>query len=175
MAESKMTGVESRKQELILGLKSARGEILQMASQVSEESASEAFLGIWSLKDLLAHLEGWDHTNYEAVNEILAGIYPGFFKYYDLDWKSYNRELVEKYRKTTLLEQVIAARDSHDQLLRYLGSLSPVELMNGKTSRPGGRIITIRHLLTVEMRDELIHGEQINKHFGMHVQREQLD
>ena len=58
----------------------------------------QVLLGIWTIKDLLAHLIGWDFTNLQAIQQILAGQYPTFFKYYDKDWQSYNARLVLEYR-----------------------------------------------------------------------------
>ena len=40
-----------------------RRKILDAASSPSPEQQDEVFLGIWSVKDLLAHLAGWNVTN----------------------------------------------------------------------------------------------------------------
>lgn len=40
-----------------------RRNSLDAASSPSPERQDEVFLGIWSVKDLLAHLAGWDVTN----------------------------------------------------------------------------------------------------------------
>jgi len=40
-----------------------RRKILDAASAPSPEQRDEVFLGIWSVKDLLAHLAGWNVTN----------------------------------------------------------------------------------------------------------------
>ena len=40
-----------------------RRKILDAASSPSPEQQDEVFLGIWSVKDPLAHLAGWDVTN----------------------------------------------------------------------------------------------------------------
>ena len=48
----------SRKEEIIAGLIAARGKILEVAEALPAEKQDEVFLGVWSLKDLLAHLVG---------------------------------------------------------------------------------------------------------------------
>ena len=40
-----------------------RRKILDAASSLSLEQQDEVLLGIWSVKDLLAHPAGWDVTN----------------------------------------------------------------------------------------------------------------
>ncbi|HEC60845.1 MAG TPA: hypothetical protein ENI27_01170 [bacterium] len=88
---------QMKKDEIISGLVEVRRKILEAASSLSPNQQNEVFLGVWSVKDLLAHLVGWDYINLEAVKEILAGQKPGFWEHYDRDSKSYNARLVEKY------------------------------------------------------------------------------
>lgn len=65
----------SRKQEIIAGLIVARQHILDAIADLPSDKQAEVFLGTWSIKDLLAHLVGWDFTNIEAVTDIRAGQY----------------------------------------------------------------------------------------------------
>ncbi len=53
-----MTSVTQTKREAIIsGLIEVRRNILDAASSLPPEARDEIFLGIWSVKDLLAHLE----------------------------------------------------------------------------------------------------------------------
>ena len=70
---------QAEKDGIIGGLVAARGEILDTVRLLSPAQQDEVFLGEWSVKDLLAHLVGWDYTNQEAVAEILEGKKPGFW------------------------------------------------------------------------------------------------
>jgi hypothetical protein len=136
-----------------------------------ENCRDEIFLGIWTIKDLLAHLVGWDFTNLKAVQEILAGQYPSFFQYYDKDWQSYNHQLVEKYRKESLAEVVAEVEDSHRQLVLFLQSLSAEEVVRGKVRRVNGRSVTIRNLLISEAGDESKHVEQVIAFYEQRIAR----
>src|SRR5688572_16499396 len=69
----------SRKEEIIDGLIVARQRILDAVSDLSPDKHDQVFLGTWSIKDMLAHLVGWDVTNIDAVTDIRAGHPPHVF------------------------------------------------------------------------------------------------
>jgi hypothetical protein len=161
------TSLEEQKSQLIGGLVEARSKIMQAVRAVPLGRSDEVFLGVWSLRDLLAHLEGWDFTNLQAVEDILAGLPPAFFQYYDKDWGSYNRRLVEEYKRSDFEQLLVEIDASHRQLIAYLDALPARELVHGKVKRETGRSVTIRNLLRAEARDETIHAEQIRAYFGL--------
>ncbi|HLF74843.1 MAG TPA: hypothetical protein VI524_10885, partial [Anaerolineales bacterium] len=59
--------------EIISALVKARQDILVEVSALAEADQERVFLGIWSVKDVLAHLAGWDYTNMEAARYVMAG------------------------------------------------------------------------------------------------------
>jgi hypothetical protein len=150
-----------RKADLIDRLVKARQNLVQVAQSVPEEQRGKAFLGSWCIKDLLAHLIGWDYTNHQAIQEILSGKSPAFFLQYDKDWQSYNARLVKQYRIEPFDALLAEAAESHAQWIEYLRALSPEDVVNGKGRSPKGRTITIRNLLIAEARDESKHAEQV--------------
>jgi hypothetical protein len=153
--------IDDHKHELIEALVSARRSILDEVASLPFERLDEVFLGVWSVKDLLAHLVGWDHTNLQAVQEIVAGEPPAFFRNYDKDWQSYNARLVQEYKTEPFDVLLAEITDSHQFLVGYLASLPAKMLVEGKVRNEKGRTITIRNLLRVEASDERIHAEQI--------------
>ena len=94
-----MNKAQAKKDEVISGLVEARACILAAATQLPVEKQDQVFLGTWSVKDLLAHLMGWDFTNVEASQEILECKLPSFYAHHDRDWRTYNAGLVERYKK----------------------------------------------------------------------------
>ena len=157
--------LEEQKSRLIGELISARSRILQAAIEIPAERVDEIFLGTWSIKHLLAHLKGWDLTNLQAIQEILAGKPPSFFNQYDPDWQTYNQSLIEQYLRPSLADLLVDVQASHLKLTGYLGSLSARDIMNGKVKRETGRVVTVRNLLCVEACDEIKHAEQIAEYF----------
>jgi hypothetical protein len=158
------TKSETRKRELLSGLAETRVAILHTTSQLSPETQNTVFLGVWSVVDLIAHLAGWDITNLAAAKDIQAGKLPEFHAHYDKDWKTYNAELVAKYKRDDFDELLKLVEDSQHQLLEYLESL-PAEILGkdfGVRSGRGTRV-TIARLLQAEWKDEQEHLRQIRK------------
>ncbi len=157
--------VSDRKDEFIRELADARRGILELAREIPPQRLDEPFLGVWSIKDLLAHLIGWDFTNLQAIQEILDGTVPTFFRYYDKDWHSYNAGLVEKYKKEPFEALLAELNDSHHQLVTFLQALPPNDLVKGKARSEKGRTVTIRNLLQSESKDESDHAGQVRAYF----------
>ena len=157
--------VEERKRALIDGLAAARAHVLEAVRAVPPERGAEVFLGTWSILDLLAHLEGWDFTNLQAVQEILGGTPPSFFQYADKDWASYNQRLVATYRRGSLEQMLAEVGDSHRRLVDTLESLPAREVALGKVRRETGRSVSVAALLRAEARDEEKHAGQVRGYF----------
>jgi hypothetical protein len=152
--------------QLIDELAAAREALVEAIRAVPPERAGEVFLGEWCLLDLMAHLQGWDATNQAAIEEILAGEYPGFFQYFDSNWRSYNQRLVAQYRQADFKGQMAEMEASHRRLVAFLETLPEDMLAKGKARRPNGRSVTIRNLLHAEAQDELEHASQVRKGFS---------
>jgi hypothetical protein len=156
---------EARKEAIILELIEARACILAAASGLPVEKQDEFFLGVWSVKDLLAHLVGWDYTNIEAAKEIQEGKLPSFYDQYDRGWRSYNAKLVKEYRREDFGELVSSVEESHRELVEYLRGVPAEEFDKDRGIRAGRWKVTIARLLEVEAKDEWEHCRQI-KEFG---------
>lgn len=149
---------QAKKDEIISGLVEARRKILDVAGMLSPAEQDEVFLGVWTVKDLIAHLVGWDYTNLEAVQAILAGQRPSFWGYYDRDWKTYNARLVAEYRRDDFAELVASVEESHRKLIGFLQAIPADEYIRRK------KIVT---LLRAESKDENTHYGQM-KEFREH-------
>jgi hypothetical protein len=150
-----------RKEQVLSAWIEARRNILAEATSLSEEHQNQVFLGIWTIKDLLAHLIGWDLTNIDAVKSVLNGRIPDFYKHHDRDWQAYNALLVKKHKKDSFKELVEEARESQEQLLAFLNTV-PAEHFNKDFGvRFCGYKVTIQRLLDAERKDEQTHLGQI--------------
>jgi hypothetical protein len=148
--------------DLLTHLITTRAAILHTTSQISPTAQNTIFLGVWTIKDLLAHLAGWDFTNLGAAMDIQSGKLPEFYARYDKNWKTYNAELVEKYKRDDFEELLALVRDSHSKSIEYLESV-PAEAFEqdfGVRSGRGARV-TIARLLQAELEDEQEHLRQI--------------
>jgi hypothetical protein len=152
---------QARKEEIILALVKTRQNILAEVSTLSKADRERVFLGTWSVKDLLAHLAGWDFTNMEAVKSVLAGNLPPFYEYHGRDWQTYNAMLVAKYRKNSLRELLATVKNSQKKLIEILGSVPSEDFNKDFGVRFRGYKVTIQRLLEAETKDEQVHCRQI--------------
>jgi hypothetical protein len=156
---------QANKDEAISGLIEARGCILAAATLLPVEKRGQVFLGTWSVRDLLAHLVGWDFTNIEAGREILEGKLPSFYAHHDRDWRTYNAGLVERYKKDDWADMVSAVEESHRRLIGFLQRVAVEEFDRDRGLRAGRYKVTIARLIKAETTDERKHCEQIRE-FG---------
>src|SRR5512143_3352468 len=117
--ESKRDKSVLKKAQVSSALEDVRRKILVEEATFPEEQQDRAFVGIWSVKDLLAHLAGWDHTNIKAASEVMAGELPSFYAHHDHDWQTYNAMLVSRHRRDSLEECVALAENTHRQLIEF--------------------------------------------------------
>ena len=152
------------KQELLSAVIKTRNAVIQAASSLSPTAQDTVFLGIWSVKDLIAHLIGWDFANLAAAQNIQAGKPPEFYAHYDKDWKTFNAELVAKYKRDDFEELSALSRDSQGQLIAYLEGV-PAEAFQkdfGVRSAMNDKV-TIAYLLQADIKDGQEHLKQIRE------------
>lgn len=157
------TKAQAKKDGLISGLVETRRRILNEASSLPSDKQDEAFLGVWSVGDLLAHLVGWDFTNMEAIKEILAGKVPSFYSHYDRDWKTYNAGLVAEYKRDDYADLLSSVKGSHRKLVDFLRTIPTEEFDKDRGLRFKRYKVTIARLLQAEIDDENTHHVQIKE------------
>lgn len=157
---------EERKGSIISDLREARRNILDATSSLTPEQQDEVFLGTWCVKDLLAHLVGWDLANLEAAQAILAARLPAFYAHHDRDWQTFNAHLVAEHKREDFAELVSSVEDSHQQLVAFLETVPAEEFDSDKGVRFKGFKVTIARTLQGEIKDEREHRAQIEAFAG---------
>ncbi len=157
----------TRKSLLLADLKAARSAILDAAGTVPPDRQEEIWLGDWSIRDLLAHLIGWDLALLAAAQDILIGELPSFYHLRDEDWRTINGQFVQQYNKGDYSELLNAVKESHNQLLAYLKSIPEAEFLDSHGVTYEGSPVTIGRLIAAETRDEEEHYEQLADWLGI--------
>jgi uncharacterized damage-inducible protein DinB len=153
---------ERRVQALLAEMRATRRAVLEAARSFPPALQDAPCVGVWSVKDVLAHLVGWDETNCQALDELAAGIFPSFYQFHDADWQSFNARLVQTYRVEPFSALLEAAEASHRRLCEQVLALTAETLLSLKAARPGGkRTISARYLLDYEARDDRVHTAQL--------------
>jgi uncharacterized damage-inducible protein DinB len=160
------TKAQAKKEWSISKLQRVRSELLTEAAALSRKERDTVFLGIWSVRDLLAHLAGWDYANLDAAKSILAGKLPSFYEQKDRDWQTYNAMLVKKYRRNTFRELLATLKSSQKKLINYLQTIPPEHFNKDFGVRFRGYKVTIQRLLEADIKDVQIHHQQIVDFFG---------
>lgn len=155
---------DEKKSDLIAGLRNVRERILALASSMQQSQRDEVYVGTWALKEMLAHLAGWDETNIAAVGEVLAGELPSFYDHSGKDWAGYNAKLVTEYSKDNYEDLLLLVRNTHSKLITLIEDLPVGELWKDRGIRAKGWKVTIGRLLEAELQDEEEHFSQL-KHF----------
>lgn len=157
---------QAKKDEIISELVETRRRILAAASSLPPEKQDEVFLGVWSVKDLLAHLAGWDYTNLEAAKALRAGQLPDFYSHYDRDWKTYNARLVAEHKRDDFAELLSLVQHSLQQLVAFLKTVPAEEFDKDRGVRYKRYKVTIARLLQADIRDVKTHHKQIEEFGG---------
>jgi len=159
------TKAQAKKEQLLAELQETRSSILKEVAVLSAKKQDEIFLGIWSVKDILAHLAGWDYANLEAAKAVLAGKLPAFYEHHDRDWQTYNAMLVAKYKRDSLKELLALVENSQQELIEFLQSVAPELLSKDFGVRFRGYKVTIQRLLEADIKDVQVHCQQIKDFF----------
>lgn len=160
---------QQKKDNIISALTQARRKILHVAYTLPPEKRDEVFLGVWSAKEMLAHLVGWDYTNIAATKSILAGELPEFYSHHDRDWAGYNALLVKRHKTEDYAELLHAVEASHRALVDLLGTVPADEFEKDRGVRYKRYKVTIARLLQAEIEDEEEHYRQIKEFLGSGV------
>ena len=155
---------QSVKQKIIGTLADTRQQIVVVSSALPVEKREVIFLGEWALRDLLAHLIGWDYANIQAIHDIRGGALPRVLQHWTPDWKVFNDRLVKEYRRDSWEELMASLTWSEADLMRVLNALPEEDFQFDFGVRNArGRTITIAHHLQGEIDDEKEHYEQISR------------
>ena len=152
---------EEKKARAMQDLREARQTVLAAAAAIPPTAADTVFLGEWSVKDIIAHIIGWDYANIEAVGAILAGELPAFYVHRDRDWRTFNAGLVQRYREEEYEAGLRAAQLSHQALCDVLETVPAAEFERDHGVRFRRYKVTIARLLAADSQDCRLHAQQI--------------
>jgi len=152
---------EAKKEQVLTEMIEARRQLLTAAAALPPYKQDDVLIGTWSVKDVLAHLAGWDDANLEAAHAVLAGRLPAFYAHHDHDWRSFNAQLVARYRRDDFAELLALVEETHRRLIEFVRVIPPNDLDRDTGVRFRGWRVTVARLLRAESSDEHVHRAQI--------------
>jgi len=105
----------------------------------------------WTVKDLLAHLIGWDERALTLIPLLLQNYATKIWVQTD----EYNQKLVGQWRDKPLSEVIVAVKNNHRRLVDLLNATTMTAIDMRREC--DGRVLTIRSYFIDELRD---HEEQ---------------
>lgn len=101
---------------------------------LSEAQMQEVWLGVWSVKDILAHMAGWHREMIPALERLARGERPGLegVSYDDVD--AWNARFVAERREWTPTETQAEVERSHAAFLRAAQAVPAERYQPGKTA-----------------------------------------
>ena len=122
------------KQETLDAVQTDFGKLLAAVNGLDERAMSKVFYGSWSVKDILAHVAGWQHTMTEAMERMARGERPTpeGVDYSDADkWNAKFAAAMAPQNSTTVVADL---RQSFANYLKAAKALPDDRFGEGKTA-----------------------------------------
>jgi hypothetical protein len=145
---------------IVSDLKFGRSTLLKAIEGLSERELTETpIYGEWKIKDVLAHVIGWDRRVIAILPLIL---HDRTSQVSSVEVQEHNRQSVSVWQDKSFAEVLAAIRSTHQQILDIVSALDHVEI--DKRRERNSRIITIRsYVLDIMLEHERQHALEIEQ------------
>lgn len=143
---------------IVSDLKYGRTRLLESIAGLSRRELTELpiYEG-WTIKDVLAHVVGWDHRVLKTLPLMLQD---RASEVASVEVDSYNRESVEAWRDKSLAEVLSEVQTTHRRILEIIAGLDHKEIDLRRERH--GKIITIRsYVIDVMIEHDREHAAEI--------------
>lgn len=145
------------REELMQGLDAARAKIADLLDEIDK---NEEIYPTWTIKEILAHLAGWDEAITAALHAHLDNTKPGTPAIRGVD--AYNAQSVEE-RRSLDYRQVAEEWRLNRQVLKDLITSLPQEKWDAPLLLPWGETGDIVGVIKTWISHETDHAEDIRK------------
>lgn len=125
---------------IVAEMEAVRRDLLEAIAGLSlRELTQTPVYDDWTIKDVLAHLIGWDRWSIGVLELIRQGRseeIPG------VDVEAHNRASIQQWREHSWAEVAAAVQASHQQLLAIISGMDHIEIDKRHTRQ--GRVLTVR-------------------------------
>ena len=146
--------------EIVEYVNFGRKSLLESIEGLSDdELSSVSIFGDWTIKDVLAHIIGWDYRIIDILPLIAAGRAEEIAQ---VDVDQQNQQVVSAFADKSIAEVLAEIKSTHQQVLDILTSLDYTEI--DRRHERQGRVITIRSYVIDKMIDhERQHAVEIEQ------------
>lgn len=143
------------KNDIIKKLESSHRAMVDLLNNIDTER--EIYRG-WTIKEVLAHLAGWDEATTASLSSFIQGGKPGIAAINGVD--AYNTESIAKRKKLSLEATFYDWEHERDNLLATLSAL-PESQLNDKIAFPRGGEGSVADMLMLVADHEAHHTKEI--------------
>lgn len=146
--------------DIIAYLEYGRAAFLKSFEGLSKREMTETpIYGEWAIKDVLAHIIGWDQR---VINSLPLIVQDRADEVPSVEVLDHNQQSVAAWRDKSLAETLAEIRSTHQQILDIIASLDHIEIDMRHERK--GRIITIRtYVIDVMIEHERKHAVEIEQ------------
>jgi uncharacterized damage-inducible protein DinB len=146
--------------EIIAYINFGRSSLMEAIEGLSHRELTQApIYDHWTIKDILAHIIGWDQRVIKILPLIVqdqANLIPG------VEVEEQNQQAVAQWRDRSMAEVLMALRATHRQIVDFIGQLDYPQI--DMRHERDGRIITIRsYVIQIMVDHELQHAVEIEQ------------
>ena len=114
----------------------------------------------WTVKEVLAHIAGWDDVSAEALRILIAEENPQVTVPQGID--AFNREMAAAWADKKYTQAYEDFSTSREEFIKTIEAL-PEDMVNAKFTLPWGGIGTLELIVDILSEHELEHAEDIQK------------
>ncbi|MEM5774388.1 MAG: DinB family protein [Anaerolineaceae bacterium] len=110
-----------------------------------EQMVEPGVTGGWSVKDILAHVTGWELESLESLPVIVEDRPLSETEEEDIGTDEFNAQMTKRYRDLSVPQVLQQLEEKHDQLLRYLEQAPEEQFGEGSPFQDKMRSDTYEH------------------------------
>lgn len=146
--------------DIIAYLEYGRATLLKSLEGLSKREMTETpVYGEWTIKEVLAHVIGWDQRVVEVLPLVVqdrADEIP------NVEVEAHNQQSIAAWREKSLAEVLATIKATHQQVLNSIAALDHIEI--DKRHERKGRIITIRsYIIDIMIEHQREHAVEIGQ------------
>jgi len=155
------------KLEKIEYLKNGHNKLQGLINSLDTKQLTELkVLKDWTIKDVLSHLSAWNWEELKSVDQLLNGERPWWW---EIPEEEFNEQEVLKRRNISVEEVIKEWKDSFNQLMEKIETLTDQEWETGRSEKwPRGTPFTVKSMFIYEyygLDHEGGHAKQIEEFF----------
>ncbi len=128
MTDDDVRGRADERRRLLSELDLERNQLIRNIETCRIRDIDRAFIGDWSLKDIVGHVASWEAEVVAAIRELRHGARPGLFDFDPANQDTWNNDHVERKRDLNFWSVLEQLKGGRMRLLEELSNVSDEDL-----------------------------------------------